>query len=321
MRPASKWRFVVVGVVCALVCSPPVRAQLPQKLERCLPYPTYQQENKAMDEEVAAKTRMNEPRQRIIVDDVKFDGPIHVSDAVRQQVLSDLKQPDFNDNPDSESAWLGEIQAVGLMGVWQDQGFFKVEATAKEEFIRNDSTGKHVRIIAHINEGPQFRLGDVQFRSSDPGEPLAFRPEELRRLIPMSEGDILSASKLREGLDALRNLYASHGYIDFVATPLTDIDDIRQRISLLMELDQQKQFRVASVEVYGLDQKTETLLKSKLKPGDVYNWQVVEDFLKQNASALPPDISPSDIELRRNVKRGTVDLRFNIFQGCPSLPE
>jgi hypothetical protein len=274
-----------------------------------------------MDEEVAAKTRMNEPRQRIIVDDVKFDGPIHVSDAVRQQVLSDLKQPDFNDNPDSESAWLGEIQAVGLMGVWQDQGFFKVEATAKEEFIRNDSTGKHVRIIAHINEGQQFRLGDVQFRSSDPGEPLAFRPEELRRLIPMSEGDILSASKLREGLDALRNLYASHGYIDFVATPLTDIDDIRQRISLLMELDQQKQFRVASVEVYGLDQKTETLLKSKLKPGDVYNWQVVEDFLKQNASALPPDISPSDIELRRNVKRGTVDLRFNIFQGCPSLPE
>ena len=36
-----------------------------------------------MDEEVAARTRMNEARQRIIVDDVKFDGPTHVSDAVR----------------------------------------------------------------------------------------------------------------------------------------------------------------------------------------------------------------------------------------------
>jgi hypothetical protein len=48
-----------------------------------------------MDEEVAARTGMNESRQRIIVDDVKFDGPIHVSDAVRQQVVSDLKQHDF----------------------------------------------------------------------------------------------------------------------------------------------------------------------------------------------------------------------------------
>ncbi len=274
-----------------------------------------------MDEEVAARTRTNEPQQRIIIDDVKFDGPIHVSDAVRQQVVSDLKQHNFNDNPDSESAWLGEIEAVGLRSVWQDQGYFKVEATAKEEFIRNDSMGKHVRIVAHINEGQQFRLGDVQFRSSEPVEPLAFGPDELRRLIPMGEGDIFSATKIREGLDALRDLYGSHGYIDFVATPLTDIDDSRQRISVVMELDQQKQFRVASVEVFGLDLKMETLLKSKLKPGDVYNWQVVEDFLKQNASALPPDISPSDIELHRNVRRGTVDFRFNIFQGCPNLPE
>jgi hypothetical protein len=109
--------------------------------------------------------------------------------------------------------------------------------------------------------------------------------------------------------------------MDFVTTPLTEIDDSRQRISLVIVLDQQKQFRVASVEVYGLDPKMETLLKSKLKLGDVYTWQVVEDFLKQNASALPPDISPSDIELHRDVRRGTVDVRFNIFRGCPNLPE
>ena len=171
MRPGTVWCFVLAGIVCALLCSQPVHAQLPQRLEGCLPYPTYEHEIKAMDEEVAARTGMNESRQRIIVDDVKFDGPIHVSDAVRQQVVSDLKQRNLNDNSDLESDWLREIQAGGLKGVWQDQGYFKVEATAKEEFIRNDSTGKHVRIIAHINEGPQFRLGDVQFRSSDPGEP------------------------------------------------------------------------------------------------------------------------------------------------------
>jgi hypothetical protein len=44
------------------------------------------------------------------------------------------------------------------------------------------------------------------------------------------------------------------------------------------------------------------LLKLKLKMGDIYNSQVVEDFPKQNASVLPPAISASDIELNRDLK-------------------
>jgi len=39
------------------------------------------------------------------------------------------------------------------------------------------------------------------------------------------------------------------------------------------------------------------LLKLKLKMGDIYNSQLVEDFPKQNTSVLPLAISPSDIDL------------------------
>ena len=88
-----------------------------------------------------------------------------------------------------------------------------------------------------------------------------------------------------------------------------------------MELDRQTQFRLRTLEVFGLDPKLESLLRAKLKTGEVFDWQVVEDFLKQNASALPPDLSRSDIEGHRNVKNGTVDLRFNIYQGCPNLQD
>jgi outer membrane protein assembly factor BamA len=282
-----------------------------------------------MDEEIAAKMELEEPRrpiekpQRIVVDEVDFDGPIHISDSDRQQLISELKQSKYPIDSDR----LEEFRQVAIKGMWRDRGYFKMEATAKEEIVRKDSAGEHVLVIVHVDEGAQYRLGSVQFRSSDPDDPLVFPLEELRKLIPMSEGDIFSAEKIREGLEALHQLYGSQGYIDFVAEPLTEIDDgSEHRISLVMELDQQKQFRLAKIELFGPNPAVETLLKSKLKPGDVYNWKAIENFLKENEALLPPNISPEDLELRRNVKDGTVDLRFNFdarfnFETCSQFQD
>jgi outer membrane protein assembly factor BamA len=111
----------------------------------------------------------------------------------------------------------------------------------------------HVSVTAHVEEGLQYRLGTIQFRSSNLDVPLAFGAEELRKQIPMNEGDVFSAAKIRASLDALNHSYRSNGYIDFVAEPLIDVDDSHQRISLIMELDQQKQFRLGKIEVFGLD--------------------------------------------------------------------
>jgi outer membrane protein assembly factor BamA len=260
-----------------------------------------------MDEEIAAKTALAEPRPRIVIDAVKFDGPIHIPETAEQQLIAELKKHDF----DANGNWLQELQEVGIESVWRDNGYFKSVVTAQAAFVSSDSRGLHVSVAAHVEEGLQYRLGAVQFRSSDPNVPLAFGAEELRKQIRMNEGDVFSASKIRTSLDALKHLYRSSGYIDFVAEPLIDIDASRQRISLVREPDQQKQFRLGKVEVFGLDPKMELLFKSKLKTGDIFNSQVVEDFLRQNAAVLPPDILPSDMEGHRDLKNGTVDLSRN----------
>jgi len=316
-------RFVLSGVICALLYPSLTCAQLSQRLEKCLPYPTYAQEIRDMDEEIAAKMELEEPRrpleavQNIIIDEVRFDGPIHISDSDRQQLVSELKQHDLSNATD----WLEEFREVGIMGMWRDRGYFKVEATAKEEIVKKDSAGEHVLVIVHVDEGSQYRLGSVQFRSSDPDDPLVFPLEELRKLIPMSEGDIFSAEKIREGLDALKLLYGSEGYIDFVVEPLTEIDDgSEHRISLVMELDQQKQYRVGKIEVFGPNPAVETFLKSKLKTGDIFGSRTIENLLRENETVLPPDVSIEDFEFHRNTKNGTVNVRFNL-QTCPQIQD
>src|ERR1700734_1259874 len=110
MRPRTALRFVLPAVACALLFPSVVSAQWLKKLEPCLPYPTLAQEVHAMNEEVDAKMGITpEPEQslsRIVVDEVKFDAPIHLSDSAREQLLSRLKQDEIHDSPQ----WLDEVQ-------------------------------------------------------------------------------------------------------------------------------------------------------------------------------------------------------------------
>jgi hypothetical protein len=113
-------------------------------------------------------------------------------------------------------------------------------------------------------------------------------------------------------------LYVSHGYIDFTAVPETEVNDKLQRISLVMQLDAEKQFHVGSFEILGLDPSLEARLRSIIRPGEIYNPQPAYDFLKGNQSLLPPDVSSDDLESRRNGATGIVDLVFDV-RPCPPL--
>ncbi len=244
---------------------------------------------------------------KIIVDDVKFDSSVHLPDSNEEpEIISELKQHMF----DFGSEGLDEILEVRIRGAWQDQGFFKVLASGQTQVVSSDSTYEHVVVTIRVDPGLQYRLGDVRFRSSDPDdrETLAFPREELRKLIPLQEGDIFNVTKIRESLDAMKRLYGSDGYIDFVATPATDVDDIARRVSLIMEVDEGKQFRVGKVEVLGLEPGKAAALTSRVKPGDVFQYSLVETFVRANIPGFLDVTSSEVLKMRKSERDGTVDI-------------
>lgn len=281
-----------------MLSSPPIGAQLPRRLERCSPYPTLAREI----EEMKAETR-----RIVTIDALKFQGSPHLAPLALRQLINSLKQQEF----DGDSNWIEELQGA-VRDAWREQGYFKAEVKAEAQLVSEMSTRARVSVIVHVEEGPQYRLGDVRLRVADPRETLAFPPAELRKLIPLREGQLFNVEKIRGGLDALRKMYGTKGYIDFTAQPITEVEDtFPPRISLVIELDQQKQFRVGRIEVLGLDRSKEGLLKWKLRPRDVFNVQLFEDFFKDNKSLLPADVSPGDVQHNRDARRGTVDLVFD----------
>jgi outer membrane protein assembly factor BamA len=275
---------------------------------------------------------------RIYIDSLTFDGPIHLSAARLKQLLSTVKDNKFNSDftsPEEIEKW--------LQGPWQDEGYFKVKVSVKAAPVGGGYDGRYA-ITAHVDEGLQYLVGRIDFRaipgtdyeevdtpvdrptlqelpdprdteSIDQNRPV-FSPEELRSLIPLQEGDIFSAEKVREGLDALKLLYGAHGYIDFVAVPNTEIDDEHQTVSLLFDLDEEKQYRIGKIEVHGLDAKFESALIWKMKTGDVFNNEALQAFFDENQSNFPAgSYWAEDPNIVRHAKTGTVDVEFT-FKSC-----
>jgi outer membrane protein assembly factor BamA len=291
-------RIVVLTGLCALAVGPVIRAQSQlEKSQSCSPPCVSADELK----EVAGK----KVDPKIIVDDVKFDSAVHLPDSNEEpEIISELKQHMF----DRGSEGLDEVLEVRIRGAWQGQGYFKVMATGQTQIVSSDSAYEHVVVTIHVTPGQQYRLGDVGFRESDPVQPLAFVTEDLRKLIPVQEGDIFNVTNIRESLDAMKKFYDSHGYINFVAMPITDVDDVALRISLVMELSEGKQFRVRKVEVFGLKPSKAAMFTSTVKPGDVFQHSLVEAFVKANLPGFLDLTSSEVLDLRKDEKAGTVDI-------------
>ena len=217
---------------------------------------------------------------------------------------------EFNagDEDATNEAWVNEFVEAGIRNAWQERGYFRVTAgRASAEPLGGDLQERHFRLTVPINEGLQYHLGDLVFVDAN-----AFSSSDLRNIIPLQGGEIFDISKIRAGIAALIRKYAAIGYIDFTTVPKTEIDDKLQRISLTLEVDEQKQYRLRDVNVAGLDPVLEALLRSGLVSGAYFNPEVIDDFIKQNRASLPANLRKEDyLHAERNTLLGIVDLSLD----------
>ncbi|MGC1968686.1 MAG: outer membrane protein assembly factor BamA, partial [Candidatus Acidiferrales bacterium] len=228
-----------------------------------------------------------------------------------------------------DKAKLDEDLGVGIRGIYQDHGYFKVNVSDPVVKITDDvrsgipgpwpligsKNGKRADITITIEEGDQYRMGKLNFRSADPDQGLVFKQEFLAGAFPLKQGDIFGADKIRKALDNYKKLYGGFGYIDFVATPLTDIDDQKKIVNLTMEFDQQKQYFVRRIEFSGNTTTRDKVIRRELllDEGQVFDnrrWEL--SLLRLNQLNYFDTIKPENAELKRNVKAGTVDIKLKL---------
>jgi outer membrane protein insertion porin family len=224
---------------------------------------------------------------------------------------------------------LDEDLEVGVRGLYQDHGYFKV--LVKDPILKTvddnragvpgpwpmlgSKHGKRTDITIPIEEGDLYHMGTLAFRSADLSQGLVFQKEALARIFPLKQGDIFSAEKIRKALDTYHKLYGEYGYIDFTPTPLTEVDETKRVVNLIMEFDQQKQFFVRRIEFSGNTTTRDKVIRRELlvDEGQIFNNRLWElSLLRLNQLNYFDTIKPENAELKKNVKAGTVDIKLKV---------
>jgi Surface antigen variable number repeat len=297
--------LALLGANCAMLSASLIHAQLPRRLKGCLPYPTLADEIKEMQAEMAV------PHPKVRVVGVSFVGADSLPETAKARVTHRAEEIPF----ETDSDWPLYV-AEDVKRAMQDYGYFKAAVRPQPHTLRSNPAGEQAWVTFYVTEGPQYRLGQIQFAHAS-----VFPVIELRQKIALHDGDVFDLSKIRAGIDALTGLHDARGYINFVATPDINIDEAHKSISVVMQLDEGHQFRVGSVQILGLiyDQSPTHVLKLDIKPGMIFGNKLVEDFYRQNKTILPADASlRNDTTITQDARTHTVAIKFD-FQSCPPV--
>lgn len=309
-----------MGALIALASDLPTAAQLPPRIERCLPYPTLAQEIDQMRSETEAA--LAKPTKEVRIARIEFQNKMSLPIALEDAISSDLRKHSMRWSEDSDTEEdLNEMAEVGVRGVLQENGFFRPVVDVHLGDLRERADHYEISLIVFTDTGPQYRPKEINFEPADSRQSLAFSAVLLRGLVPLQNGQVLDTSKIRDGLRQITMAYGQLGFIDATTQPDFSIDDASHVISLILRIDEQKPYRVGSIEILGPGNEIkERLLGGLPKPGEIMDTTRLHKFFEENRKLLPPDASEAqDLKLRRGTRNGVVDIQLDL-RTCPTGP-
>lgn len=104
------------------------------------------------------------------------------------------------------------------------------------------------RVTVKVKQGAQYRLGEIHFQKAT-----IFPSIQLRNLFPLRRGDLFNVGKIQHGLEDLRKLYETKGYVNFAAVPETSLDESRRTIDLFVDIDEGKPYNFGQLRLEGIE--------------------------------------------------------------------
>lgn len=148
------------------------------------------------------------------------------------------------------------------------------------------STSRAADVLIVVNPGGKYRLDTIRFENAQ-----AFSVDQLRNQFPIASHDIFTASAIAKGLDNLRNLYGSKGYINCGVIPKPQYDEAHHAVALTIDIDEGKQWFFGDLLFDGVEPragaKQALLAEWKQLQGKPYDWRAMLKWLGANASFLP----------------------------------
>lgn len=249
------------------------------------------------------KDNREDPTAGVLVTDVTITGTQTISATQLARMTGQLTGNCFNEDTDE----IGQR----VRALFQNRGYFLVEVKSVR-LKAGDPLGipKPVMMEADVVEGPRFRVGEITFSGYR-----AFSAEKLRQQFPLKPGAVFDRDKVAAGLESLRKLYGTHGYLDMIAIPETQPgSNAIMRLSLTFQ--EGPQYRLNKVEFVGKKEMISRLqVQWKLAAGSVYDATYVDHYIEANRDFLPEGFGRNDVQIATDCPKALVEVRLVVDPG------
>jgi outer membrane protein insertion porin family len=209
---------------------------------------------------------------------------------------------------------------------YQEHGYFTARPLDHKVTLRNMGGGKfrvplfysnkpgiRADVTIPVEEGRLYKVRKVNYV----GVKLFRVPESLTpQIFGMTPGDVFSTAKLRKGIERMRDLYGSFGYIDFVPEPMPEPVTGTDQLDLTINVDEGKQFYIRRIDFQGNSTTRDKVIRRELlvDEGDLFNSKMWElSILRLNQLGYFEVLKKEEAaQITRDSKANTVDIALKV---------
>jgi outer membrane protein assembly factor BamA len=236
-----------------------------------------------------------------LVTELKIVGTSSLSTEELATIAGDLTDACFDQDSDDIAEWIRDL--------FQNRGFFlsKVE-NVEIQPVDALATPTPVTVKAEVTEGPRCKIGDIQFTDNR-----AFSQNRLRHEFPIKKGDVFQRGKVASGLERVRDLYGSKGYIDLMMIPDTNLSSADGSVALSIQMLEGPQYHLGKLEIFAPAELADKLRAQwRMLEGAVFHRSYLLDYVRANRALLPANFVPQDMQVVRDCPNATVQVRVLI---------
>jgi outer membrane protein insertion porin family len=193
-----------------------------------------------------------------------------------------------------EAKFADDAQAVTEF--YGNNGYARAQVGQPQlETIEDSSDGstRWIRVRIPVDEGIRYRIGKFEI-----GEKTSIKPEFLRPLFKVKEGEYYSRKKLNKGFEKAKDIYGAAGYWQMVPDPLMcprgykcdDNGNLEQVdpnpppiLDVTIRLNEGKQFSVNRITFLGNTTTRDNVIRRELRvwEGQVFNTAALKDSIRR----------------------------------------
>jgi outer membrane protein insertion porin family len=146
-----------------------------------------------------------------------------------------------------------------------DQGYLEAKIAEPKIDLSNP---KKIRIEIGIIEGPQYHLGNIDFKGD-----LLTTKEALFKVLRIKRGDVYSTTAIRREVNALTEKFANQGYAYVEINPETSVDGKTLLVHLTFEIEKKKRVFYEKIQVVGNTKTRDKVIRRELRvaEGELYS--------------------------------------------------